>query len=114
MHSFFLFRVWRAERYPDPGRHKVRQVSPAAARGTGGLATQVHPFVSSPCRYACLFTPLSVGASLRQSDESPLVFISCPDNINVQKVFKIVLSKVFDLKLAIEPISEIGEPLVEF
>jgi len=46
--------------------------------------------------------------------KAPIVFISSAQSINVQKVFKIILSKVFDLKLAIEPITNVGEPIVEF
>jgi GTP-binding protein of the ras superfamily involved in termination of M-phase len=46
--------------------------------------------------------------------KSPLIFCSASHAINVQKIFKIVLSKVFDLKTTIDPISKVGEPILEF
>lgn len=46
--------------------------------------------------------------------KSPLIFCSASHAINVQKIFKIVLSKVFDLKTTIEQISKVGEPILEF
>eukprot|EP00698_Gefionella_okellyi_P006500 TRINITY_DN15831_c0_g1_i1.p1 TRINITY_DN15831_c0_g1~~TRINITY_DN15831_c0_g1_i1.p1 ORF type:complete len:245 (-),score=34.79 TRINITY_DN15831_c0_g1_i1:82-741(-) len=45
---------------------------------------------------------------------APLVFCSSSHSINVQKIFKIVLSKAFDLKLNFPQITTIGEPLVEW
>lgn len=45
---------------------------------------------------------------------APLIFCSTSSSINVQKIFKIVISKAFDLKCTIEPISEIGEPILEY
>ncbi|KAK4057496.1 Ras GTPase tem1 [Microbotryomycetes sp. JL221] len=43
---------------------------------------------------------------------SPLIFCSTSYSINVQKIFKIVLSKVFDLKCTIPEITELGEPIL--
>ncbi|KCV69331.1 septum-promoting GTP-binding protein 1 [Fonticula alba] len=45
---------------------------------------------------------------------APLIFCSSARSINVQKLFKIVLSRVFDLKCTIEIISEIGSPILEY
>lgn len=41
-----------------------------------------------------------------------LIFSSTSHSINVQKIFKIVLSKAFDLKCTIPEISNVGEPLL--
>lgn len=46
--------------------------------------------------------------------KAPLVFSSASHSINVQKMFKIVLSKVFDLKCTVQEIVEVGEPLLIF
>jgi GTP-binding protein of the ras superfamily involved in termination of M-phase len=44
--------------------------------------------------------------------KAPLIFSSASHSINVQKMFKIVLSKVFDLKLTVPEIVTMGEPLL--
>ncbi|KAI5474716.1 Rab GTPase, partial [Pseudohyphozyma bogoriensis] len=44
--------------------------------------------------------------------KAPLIFCSTSHSINVQKIFKIVLSKAFDLKCTIPEISEVGSPLL--
>lgn len=44
--------------------------------------------------------------------KAPLIFCSTSHSINVQKIFKIVLSKAFDLKCTIPEILEAGEPLL--
>jgi Gtp-binding protein of the ras superfamily involved in termination of M-phase len=44
--------------------------------------------------------------------KAPLIFSSASHSINVQKMFKIVLSKAFDLKCTVAEITEIGEPLL--
>jgi GTP-binding protein of the ras superfamily involved in termination of M-phase len=46
--------------------------------------------------------------------KAPLIFSSASNSINVQKMFKIVLSKVFDLKSTVAEIDRIGEPLLIF
>lgn len=46
--------------------------------------------------------------------KAPLIFSSASHSINVQKLFKIVLSKVFDLKSTVAEIVNIGEPLLIF
>jgi GTP-binding protein of the ras superfamily involved in termination of M-phase len=46
--------------------------------------------------------------------KAPLVFCSASHSINVQKMFKIVLAKVFDLKSTVAEVSNIGEPLLIF
>jgi len=46
--------------------------------------------------------------------KAPLIFCSTAHSINVQKIFKLVLSKVFDLKSTIPEIKQIGEPIIEY
>lgn len=46
--------------------------------------------------------------------KAPLIFSSAHSSINVQKIFKIVLAKAFDLKCTIEQISKVGEPILEY
>ncbi|KAF8926525.1 septum-promoting GTP-binding protein 1 [Dissophora ornata] len=46
--------------------------------------------------------------------KAPLIFCSTSHSINVQKIFKIVLSKAFDLKCTIPEISEPGAPILEY
>jgi GTP-binding protein of the ras superfamily involved in termination of M-phase len=41
-----------------------------------------------------------------------LVFCSTSASINVQKIFKIVLAKAFDLKCVIPEIEGVGEPIL--
>lgn len=42
----------------------------------------------------------------------PVIFCSTSHSINVQKIFKIILSKAFDLKLNLEEIVNVGEPIL--
>ncbi|GAA6064256.1 hypothetical protein JCM10212_006405 [Sporobolomyces blumeae] len=44
--------------------------------------------------------------------KAPLIFCSTSHAINVQKIFKIVLAKAFDLKCTIPEVAEVGEPLL--
>uniref|UniRef100_A0A7S2CL26 Septum-promoting GTP-binding protein 1 n=1 Tax=Florenciella parvula TaxID=236787 RepID=A0A7S2CL26_9STRA len=46
--------------------------------------------------------------------KAPLVFTSATHSVNVQKLFKVVLAKVFDLKCTLDKIEEVGEPLLIF
>lgn len=43
---------------------------------------------------------------------APLIFSSTSVSINIQKIFKIVISKAFDLKLKIPEIVNTGEPIL--
>ena len=46
--------------------------------------------------------------------KAPLVFCSAHSSENVQKIFKIVLAKAFELKCTIEPITKAGEAILEY
>ncbi|KAI9632293.1 small monomeric GTPase, partial [Dioszegia hungarica] len=43
---------------------------------------------------------------------APIIFCSTSHGINVQKIFKIVLAKAFDLRCVIPEIDEVGEPIL--
>ncbi|KAJ3161870.1 septum-promoting GTP-binding protein 1 [Geranomyces variabilis] len=46
--------------------------------------------------------------------KAPLIFCSTSHSINVQKIFKIVLARAFDLKCTIPCIEEVGAPILEY
>lgn len=49
-----------------------------------------------------------------QAMHAPLIFCSTAMGIHVQKIFKIVLAKVFDLTLKIPELTENGEPVLMY
>ncbi|KAJ1963693.1 Ras GTPase tem1 [Dipsacomyces acuminosporus] len=51
---------------------------------------------------------------IAQAMKAPLIFCSSMHSINVQCIFKIVLSKTFDLRPNFDEITEIGAPILEF
>ncbi|KAJ2080948.1 Ras GTPase tem1 [Coemansia sp. RSA 988] len=52
--------------------------------------------------------------AIARAMHAPLVFCSSLRSINVQRIFKIALSKTFDLRPNFEEITEFGEPILEF
>ncbi|KAI8089465.1 small GTPase [Halteromyces radiatus] len=46
--------------------------------------------------------------------KAPLIFCSTAHSINIQKIYKIILAKAFDLNCTIPEISEIGAPILEY
>ncbi|KAJ1448042.1 P-loop containing nucleoside triphosphate hydrolase protein [Pelagophyceae sp. CCMP2097] len=46
--------------------------------------------------------------------KAPVVFTSAHHSINVQKMFKVILSRVFDLRCTLEQLAAVGEPLLIF
>lgn len=46
--------------------------------------------------------------------KAPLIFCSASHAINIHKIFKVVLAKVFDLKCTVEQITTIGDPIIEY
>mmetsp|Transcript_29029 Transcript_29029/g.88711 ORF Transcript_29029/g.88711 Transcript_29029/m.88711 type:complete len:190 (-) Transcript_29029:2323-2892(-) len=46
--------------------------------------------------------------------KAPLVFTSAHHSINVQKIFKVVLSRVFELHCTLDRIADVGRPLLIF
>lgn len=52
--------------------------------------------------------------SFARAMRAPLIFTSASHSINVQKLFKIVLSKRFGLRCNVVPMSNVGEPILEY
>ncbi|GJQ13345.1 hypothetical protein GpartN1_g5136.t1 [Galdieria partita] len=46
--------------------------------------------------------------------KAPLIFCSASHSINVQKLFKVILAKLFDLRVSVEENHNVGEPLLEW
>jgi GTP-binding protein of the ras superfamily involved in termination of M-phase len=46
--------------------------------------------------------------------KAPLLFCSASHAINIHKIFKVVLAKVFDLKCTVAQILEVGDPIIEY
>jgi len=46
--------------------------------------------------------------------KAPLIFCSASASINIHKLFKIVLSKVFQLKCTVPEITTVGHPIIEY
>lgn len=44
----------------------------------------------------------------------PLIFSSSKAGVNVKKLFKLVICKLFDLKSDVEKISDLGHPIFEY
>lgn len=61
-------------------------------------------------------SPFSAGQAKRfaKAMHASLIFCSTSASINVQKIFKIVLAKAFDLKCVIPEIDGVGEPILMY
>jgi len=46
--------------------------------------------------------------------KAPLVFTSAHHSINVQKMFKVLLSRVLELRCTLDRITDVGKPLLIF
>jgi len=46
--------------------------------------------------------------------KAPLIFCSSSHSINIQKIFKVVLSKVFELKCNVKKIETVGDPIIMY
>jgi GTP-binding protein of the ras superfamily involved in termination of M-phase len=65
----------------------------------------------------CCFPSLSTNVTSQakrfaRAMHASLIFCSTSASINVQKIFKIVLAKAFDLKCVIPEIEGVGEPVL--
>eukprot|EP00761_Pharyngomonas_kirbyi_P013910 gb/GECH01013939.1/.p1 GENE.gb/GECH01013939.1/~~gb/GECH01013939.1/.p1 ORF type:complete len:193 (+),score=33.56 gb/GECH01013939.1/:1-579(+) len=49
-----------------------------------------------------------------KSMKAPLVFCSAKASVNIHKIFKLVLTKVFDLPETVQKITNVGEPIIEY
>ena len=46
--------------------------------------------------------------------KAPLIYCSSSHSINIKKIFKVAISKVFHLNCNVPEISTLGEPIVEY
>jgi len=46
--------------------------------------------------------------------KAPLIFCSASHSINIKTIFKIIVSKVFDLKCDVKKIDTVGDPIIEY
>mmetsp|Transcript_23996 Transcript_23996/g.42301 ORF Transcript_23996/g.42301 Transcript_23996/m.42301 type:complete len:269 (-) Transcript_23996:109-915(-) len=46
--------------------------------------------------------------------KATLIFSSSSHSINVQKVFKLIFGKVFDVDCKVPPVTKVGDPIIEF
>lgn len=46
--------------------------------------------------------------------KAPLVFTSSSHSININKLFTVIISRIFDSPCSLEEISNVGEPILEF
>lgn len=46
--------------------------------------------------------------------KAPLVFCSASHGINISKIFKLVIEKVFDTQTGVKKITKIGDPIIEY
>jgi GTP-binding protein of the ras superfamily involved in termination of M-phase len=46
--------------------------------------------------------------------KAPLIFCSTSHSVNIQKIFKIILSRAFDLSCTIPQITTVGDPILEY
>ena len=51
---------------------------------------------------------------LAEKMKCPLIFSSAAAGVNIKKLFKLVLAKVFDLKPTVPKVTNIGEPIIEY
>jgi GTP-binding protein of the ras superfamily involved in termination of M-phase len=89
---------------------KVRQINKNAFAFL--IGTKYDLFVKLPAKEQADITKLA--RKYAKAMKAPLIFSSAQEAIGVQKIFKIVLSKVFQLKCNIAKISNVGEPILEY
>ena len=109
-HASFVRSSFTVDGHSIPDWNQVRHlchVSEGRARGdhkTGGR------FQSTCARTHCSTNPKA--KRFAKAMHASLIFCSTQASINVQKIFKIVLAKAFDLKCVIPEIEGVGEPVL--
>jgi hypothetical protein len=61
------------------------------------------------CVYGCVCLQ---ALRFAKAMKAPLIFCSSSHSINIKTIFKIVVSKVFDLKCDVKKIDTVGDPIV--
>eukprot|EP01125_Pyxidicula_operculata_P003118 TRINITY_DN1335_c0_g1_i4.p1 TRINITY_DN1335_c0_g1~~TRINITY_DN1335_c0_g1_i4.p1 ORF type:complete len:174 (+),score=21.13 TRINITY_DN1335_c0_g1_i4:143-664(+) len=76
------------------------------------IGTKYDLFAKKDIEYQTEVT--NMARKFAKSMHAPLIFCSSAYSINIKKIFKIILAKVFDLKCNVPEIIKIGDPLVEY
>jgi len=76
------------------------------------IGTKYDQFVNLPFEEQSQITKLA--RKFAKAMQSPLIFSSTREGISVQKIFKVILARVFDLNCTIKQICNIGEPILEY
>lgn len=74
------------------------------------VGTKYDLFIEQPKGYQNEIHDASI--EFARSINGSVIFTSTSDSINVQKVFKILISKAFDLQISIPQITNVGEPIL--
>lgn len=74
------------------------------------VGTKYDLFIETPKDYQELIQRKSI--EFTKSIGGSLIFTSTSDSVNVQKVFKVLISKAFDLQISIPEITNVGEPIL--
>eukprot|EP00753_Platysulcus_tardus_P004688 PLAT12581.1.p1 GENE.PLAT12581.1~~PLAT12581.1.p1 ORF type:complete len:296 (+),score=108.17 PLAT12581.1:37-888(+) len=88
-------------------------------RQARGLNKTAYPFlIGTKYDYFAGFAPedqrdiTKQAMKFAKAMKAPLIFTSASHSVNVQKIFKLVLSKVFDLRCTIPKVLRIGDPIL--
>lgn len=107
------------DRHPFSGWNKIRHVRylpTRRARGDHKTGAHRSLFVTLATRFRmltrCPEIAIPQAKRFAKAMHAPLIFSSTSASINVQKIFKIVLAKAFDLKCVIPEIDNVGEPVL--
>ncbi|XP_038977594.1 septum-promoting GTP-binding protein 1-like [Phoenix dactylifera] len=76
------------------------------------IGTKFDDFVQLPLEMQ--WTVCESGQSMRKSDECNSLFSSAAHNINVNKIFKFIIAKLFNLPWTVERNLTLGEPIIDF
>lgn len=75
------------------------------------MGTKFDGFVALPKEEQ--ITIMEQSRKFARAMKAPLIYSSASHSINVQKLFKVILAKLFDLRVSVEENHNIGEPLLE-
>ncbi|XP_042410845.1 septum-promoting GTP-binding protein 1-like [Zingiber officinale] len=76
------------------------------------VGTKFDEFVQLP--FEMQWTISNQARTYARAMDSPLFFSSASHNINVNKIFKFIVAKLFNLKWTVERNLTIGEPIIDF
>jgi len=76
------------------------------------IGTKYDIFAKTDAEYQAEVTKMA--RRFAKSMKAPLIFCSSSYSINVKKIFKVVLSRAFELKCTVPENHNLGEPLLEY